>query len=166
LDNVANERQERIVLITALASVAVSSALQGLRAKYRRYVAVRMADYVLFVREHHATPTGLYLTDPFATTLRLAAMMAQFISWKTHPYLSPEAIEWKHRVDLAVVLAHTNGAPHIDSGALRCFTLCLTGNTCVYRQVDQESTCRFLQTWFVGREARIMIINRSALVSD
>src|SRR5262249_16920354 len=52
----------RTVLITALLLLAVFSAVQGLHAEYRRYIAARPADYILFVREHHA-PKDLYLTD-------------------------------------------------------------------------------------------------------
>jgi hypothetical protein len=168
-------RKTRTVVIVPLLLAAVFSAAEGLRATYRHNIAARPADYILFAREHRE-PTDLYLTATSDKTFRLAAMTAQFISWKTHPYLDREVIEWRHRIELTRnVFPETdkwgnvsNGAPHaIDCGALRSL---LDGYPVTHvlfddEQVDRKATCPFLQTWFVGEKARIMTVNRSVLVS-
>ena len=161
-------RKTRTVLIVPLLLVAVSSAAEGGLRAFRRHIAARPADHVLFVRKHHE-PTDLYLTDPFDKTFRLAAMTAQFVSWKTHPYLDREVIEWHHRIKLATaVFADTNGVLHgIDCSALRSLldAYPVTHVLLDDFRVEQKSTCPFLQTWFVGQKSRIMTVNRSELVS-
>jgi hypothetical protein len=56
----------------------------------------------------------------------------------------------------------------IDCGALRTLLLaCPVTRVLPYDQeVEQKSTCPFLQTWFVGQDARIMSVNSTALGSD
>jgi hypothetical protein len=159
-------RKTRTVLITPLLLVAIYSAVEGLRA--RHHISARPADHILFVREHHE-PTDLYLTDPSDETFRLAAMTAQFISWKTHPYLDREIMEWQHRIDLArAVFADTGGEPPlhgIDCPALRSLLNAypVTHVLLDAGPVRQNSTCPFLRPWFEGQRARILRVNRSAL---
>jgi hypothetical protein len=161
-------RKTRTLLITPLVLIAVFSAAEDLRAKYKRHMAADLADHVLFVREHQE-PMDLYLTDPSDETFRLAAMTAQFISWKTHPYIDREIIEWRHRIDLARAVFTGTGsstAPRgIDCVALRSL---LDGYPITHvlldaQQIEQNSTCPFLQPWFVGQKARILRVNRSAM---
>ncbi|MFV0358932.1 DUF6798 domain-containing protein [Tropicimonas sp.] len=69
------------------------------------------------MREHHA-PADIYLTSPDDADFRLAAMTAQLMTWKTHPYLDVEVIEWKRRGDLA-----TRVFPEKRPGAIDCAAL-------------------------------------------
>ncbi|MCP6582604.1 hypothetical protein NL505_29700, partial [Klebsiella pneumoniae] len=57
-------------------------------------------EYVEFLQRNHR-PGDVYLTDPFNQKFRLDALSAQFVSWKTHPYLDREVLEWRRRVLLA-----------------------------------------------------------------
>jgi hypothetical protein len=159
-------RKACTVLITALLLVAIYSAAQGLRA--RHHISTRPADYVLFVLEHHE-PTDIYLTDPSDETFRLAAMTAQFISWKTHPYLDREVLEWRHRIDLArAVFADTGDKPPLHGINCRALRSLLNAYPVTHVLLDsgpvgQKSTCPFLRPWFVGQRAWILRVNRSAL---
>lgn len=72
--------------------------------------------FIQLARNNHRS-SDVYLTSPYNESFRLEAMTAQFVSWKTHPYLDTEVIEWKRRIDLANAVFGREGNT-IDCAAL------------------------------------------------
>jgi hypothetical protein len=168
LDGRLTTRRARMAAVVPFVLIALVGAGRGLHAKYKSYLAASPPDYIQYVREHH-DPTDLYLTDISDSTFRLAAMAAQFVSWKTHPYLDTEVIEWRRRVDFAqAVFAGTgdgSGAQGINCAALR---LLLDAYPVTHVLVDPQrigpnAACDFLLPWFSGNDGRILHVDRSLL---
>lgn len=84
-------------------------------------------------------------------------MTAQFVSWKTHPYLDTEVIEWKRRIDLANAVFGRDGNT-VDCAALHSL---IKKYYITYVLFQGEGTkappdCDLLVTTFYSSNARIM----------
>ncbi|MDV7145138.1 DUF6798 domain-containing protein [Tropicimonas sp. TH_r6] len=95
-------RDRRLVLAATAGTLlwAGWAALDGMAIKAHQIVKGDSPDHIAFARTHQR-PGDLYLTPPDMADFRLDAMVAQFVTRKTHPYLDREVIEWDRRLRLA-----------------------------------------------------------------
>lgn len=145
--------------------LAVVIAGKGVATKSNDYFARRIPAYVEFVLANHQ-PDDVYLTNPYDEGFRLEAMTAQFVSWKTHPYLDREVLEWRQRVILArEVFGGLRGAPKLDCAALSKLARMYPVTHVLLKDADaaQDATCSILEPGFFGDGGRIFRINRTLL---
>ncbi len=95
-------RDRRLVLgVTTVALLwAGWAAMDGFAQKVRAISAGTLPDHVAFALAHRQLD-DVYLTPPDMADFRLDAMVPQFVTRKTHPYLDREVIEWDRRLQLA-----------------------------------------------------------------
>lgn len=93
---------ERIgnVFAILLLACAFSVARSGFDTKKQLANGKELPAYLLHIRNNFS-PSNIYLTNPLDQSFRLNALAAQFVSWKTHPYLDSEVLEWQRRIDLS-----------------------------------------------------------------
>jgi hypothetical protein len=84
---------------------AVLVASDGAAVKWQQLTDPGVPDHIEFIRANRA-PGDIYLTTPTMSDFRLQAMVPQYVTWKTHPYLDTEVIEWNRRAGLAVSVFH------------------------------------------------------------
>lgn len=158
-------RRARQGFAVAMAVISVGVAVKGTLAKAKVIREARPADTVRFIRDHRV-PGALYLTDPQLHTFRLAAMVPQFVSWKSHPYLDVEVLEWRRRIDLADVVYGAEGQPpNFDCDALKDL-LQAYPVTDVVRGTPfavNPAGCPFLTPVFSGRDGVVLHVDRDGL---
>lgn len=155
----------RPIAVALLASLAVVVAGSGVVAKSKEYFARRMPAYVEFVLRNHQ-PEDVYLTNPSDEGFRLEAMTAQFVSWKTHPYLDREVLEWHRRIGLArEVFGGTRGQHEVDCEALSRLARMYPVTHLLLKDAGavQNAACSILEPEFSGDGGRIFRINRTLL---
>jgi hypothetical protein len=161
----ADGRRARLGFAVAMAAISVGVVVKGSLAKVKVFREARPPDYVRFIREHRV-PGALYLTDPALHTFRLAAMVPQLVSWKSHPYLDVEVLEWRRRIDLAnAVFGEADQPPKFDCDALRTL-LRAYPVTDVVREapvIANPAGCPFLAPVFSGRDGAVFRVDRAGL---
>lgn len=108
------------VVAICLAALAGGVAIRNSLVTLKRHTETRLDPTVQAARDSPAAGR-LYLTEPADAGFRLAAMAPQFISFKSHPYLAPEVIEWRRRASLAEAVFPGDGrgaARGLDCDAL------------------------------------------------
>ena len=147
------------------AALALYAAGAGIIKKVSLYEAER-PEYVSFIKTHHS-PEDIYITDPSDEEFRLAAMTAQFASWKSHPYRDIEVLEWYKRVAYAKAVFNSPAAlastPAIDCAALRKLLEDYKVTHLLAKETHTQSACGFLDSVFSGKDATIFRVNNSAL---
>lgn len=156
-------RRGQAITSAVFVLLAVFVAGKEAAAKFKSYRDQKVPDYVEFIRGNHK-PGDVYLTDPFNQRFRLEAMSAQFVSWKTHPYLDREVLEWRRRVMLArKVFGDEGGKAPLNCAALaelvRMYpvTHILVEN----RDIPAGDMCPPLETVFSAGGARIFRFDRT-----
>jgi len=112
----------RLLLWGAMLPVTVIALLamgEGAEQKIGLFFPKPPADHIAFV-QRTARTQDVYLTSPDDSRFRLAAMAAQFVSWKTHPYLATEVLEWNRRIGMASAVF---GTQNKKSAAMDCAAL-------------------------------------------
>lgn len=100
---------------------AVLTAADGAATKWVQITDPGVPDYVEHIRATRSAG-DVYLTSPEMSEFRLEAMVPQYITWKTHPYLDTEVIEWNRRASLAArVFPIVDRRMGFDCAALRTF---------------------------------------------
>jgi len=159
-------RYLKLASCAALILVASGAAVTGTKAKLDQYRASHQPpEYVSFVHaNHHAG--DVYLTDPFQDDFRLAAMTAQFVSWKTHPYLDREVIEWHRRILLAqAVFRDSQRNIAFDCAALAKLLKFYPVTHVLIKDAGkpQSVTCPLLELRFSGGGVRIFGVKLAQL---
>lgn len=134
-------------------------------AKFKSYRDQGVPEYVEFLQRNHR-PGDVYLTDPFNQKFRLDALSAQFVSWKTHPYLDREVLEWRRRVLLArEVFGDQGGKAPLNCAALgRLVRLYpVTHVLLENRDIPAGETCPPLEMVFSAGQAKIFRLDRTSL---
>ncbi|HAP09311.1 MAG TPA: hypothetical protein DCR50_00420 [Afipia sp.] len=134
-------------------------------AKFKSYRDQGVPEYVEFLQRNYR-PGDVYLTDPFNQKFRLDALSAQFVSWKTHPYLDREVLEWRRRVLLArEVFGDQGGKEPLNCAALgRLVRLYpVTHVLLENRDIPAGETCPPLEMVFSAGQAKIFRLDRMSL---
>jgi hypothetical protein len=116
LDFARGGRSPILVKAASLALVILAFAVtfRGALEKAETYPPEAPAPHIAYMRDTGDADT-LYLTNPFDMNVRLESGLAQFVSWKTHPYKDVEVLEWYERVKIAL---STFRGPTINCTAL------------------------------------------------
>lgn len=143
-----------------LAAVVVAAALvvagQGAGDKRRDLARDHLPAAIRYVRDSYR-PGEVYLTVPEASDFRLQAMVPQFVTWKTHPYLDTEVLAWRARAEAAAaVFGKAEGgtaATGFDCGALDRLVAAYPEVTHVFVRetaTAEAATCARLSQLYAG----------------
>lgn len=134
-------------------------------AKFNMLRDRHVPPHIQFILDNH-DPADVYLTDPSDAEFRLAAMSAQFVSWKTHPYLDRDVLEWRKRTTLAQKVFSDDGG----KVALNCSALAelvriypVTHILVERREIPAGKMCGPLDVVFSSGDARIFKVDRALL---
>ncbi|RYH08183.1 DUF6798 domain-containing protein [Tropicimonas sp. IMCC6043] len=155
LDRVRDRR-----LVAGLAALAFGwaglAAAGGMAIKWRDFAGAQFPDHIRFAHENYS-PGDIYLTSPDMADFRLDAMVAQFVTRKTHPYLDTEVIEWDHRLRLAERVFPSDGP--LQCGALdEVLALYEISHVLVAKDKLPQPPCARLAPLFEGESHSVLAI--------
>ncbi len=147
-----SKRSVLLAVPVIVTGYALFGAYDGLRRVQAESARNKTPDYVIHIQESH-DPQDIYLTHPRMSDFRLAAMTSQFVTWKTHPYLDTEVLEWKRRSDLAQKVFGDQLDCDVLAEILAAYPV-----THVLAPVTAAGTTCGLPVEFKGEEYRILVV--------
>jgi hypothetical protein len=151
----------RVIATSVMVLIAFITAGKGMSVKAKDYRARELPAYIEFIRGNHQ-PGDVYLTSPSDETFRLEAMAAQFVSWKTHPYLDVDVLEWNRRVTLARrVFGSPEKGTSMNCVALSALIDLYPVSHVLLKRHTEKAFCPFLEPLFYQDGVRIFRVDRA-----